>query len=167
MLGKTSWYSIDIIGNFALLQEISLLSLASFCQSRAINYAKHIWCLCVLIGTERSKRRTEEGGREEKEGRWEEAVVRITQRSREEGAGSRKEVFTAGDLQLRATVSNLISDLRRQQFQGKNKCCLFPCYLGKVFLFFYFFLFANYLQPSISGYQLVFPLSISSHSYYL
>ena len=29
MLGKTSWYSIDISGN--LLQEMSLLSLASFC----------------------------------------------------------------------------------------------------------------------------------------
>ena len=38
MLGKTPWYSIDVSGNethFALLQEMSLLSLASFCQSRA------------------------------------------------------------------------------------------------------------------------------------
>ena len=41
MLGKTSWYSIDHgrqrkwQTHFALLQEMSLLSLASFCQSRA------------------------------------------------------------------------------------------------------------------------------------
>ena len=41
MLGKTSWYCIVVGGNdlrivLRLLQEMSLLSLASFCQSRDI-----------------------------------------------------------------------------------------------------------------------------------
>ena len=47
MLGKTSWYSIDVSGNdrlthFALLQEMSLLSLASFFQSGQ-NNGNHIY----------------------------------------------------------------------------------------------------------------------------
>ena len=60
MLGKTSWYPIDVRGNdryilLFLIQEMSLLSLASFCQSRAVfmlsnwNTTGAISYRCILL----------------------------------------------------------------------------------------------------------------------
>ena len=52
MLGKTSWYSIDVSGNdwhiSVFYKKMSLLSLASFCQSRAVWHPSPTSSLQVL-----------------------------------------------------------------------------------------------------------------------